>query len=78
MLVEANDTAGNQYQVLLNVQKLTKMLMSNPYELQSNWQMVQNKDKEKMVEFLKQHTKVDEVKRIMTIDRFHPNLELIN
>lgn len=31
-----------------------------------------------MVEFLKQHTKVDEVKRIMTIDRFHPNLELIN
>jgi hypothetical protein len=40
--------------------------------------MIQNKDKDKMVEFLKHHTKVDEVKRVMTIDRFQPSKELVS
>lgn len=52
-------------------------MMSNPYEMQLNWQVIQSKDKEKVVEYLKGHTKIDTVTNEMKIESFQPNKELI-
>lgn len=45
-------------------------MSSNPYEMQSNWGMIQSKDKEKLVEFLKKHTYIDPIKEIIKIESF--------
>ncbi len=44
--------------------------MSNPYEVQSNWLMIQTKDKEKLVEYMKAHTELDESSGRVKIESF--------
>lgn len=68
LLVEAFDPRGMTYHVLLSIKKLTAILMSNPYEVQRNWVMVQNKDRDRLIQYLKTFTRIDDVMKIMTID----------
>ena len=77
LLIEANDARGTIFNVLLNIKKLTNILLSNPYEVQTNWQIVQNKDKDRLLEYLKTLTKIDDVMKVMTIDTFQPSKDLI-
>jgi hypothetical protein len=51
--------------------------MSNPFEMQSNWQMIQSKDKEKLIDYLKGKTIIDEELKIMSINSYQPSKEYV-
>jgi hypothetical protein len=62
---------------LLSLPMISKLVLSNPFDSQTNWQMIQSRDKNKLVDFLKHHTIIDEVKNEMKIESFQANKELV-
>jgi hypothetical protein len=77
LLVEAFDPRGLTYHVLLSIKRITAILMSNPYEVQRNWLMIQNKDRERLIQYLKSFTRIDDVMKVMTIDVIQFSKELL-
>lgn len=69
------DGEGDNYSILLSLKRLSAIMMSNPYEMQANWQIVQSKDKDSLVEYLKEHTKIEGGE--LKIESFQPSKELI-
>lgn len=70
ILVDVTDKQERKYSTLLSTKHLSNILMANPYEVQANWTMVQSRDKERLVEFLKHHTALDELAREIRIEVF--------
>ena len=77
VLIEANDKSNLRLRTLLSIKILGHILMSNPYEVQGNWSLIQSKDKDRLVEYLKHHTIVDEIAKEIRVESFQPSKELI-
>lgn len=71
------DGGEGTYSTLLSLKRIGAIMISNPFEMQLNWQVIQSKDKEKLVEYLKAHTKIDTITNELKIESFQPNKELI-
>jgi hypothetical protein len=73
VFVEVTDRERQRYSCLLSAKHLVHVMSGSPFETQSNMALLASKEankKEKIVEYLRTRTKIDETTGIMKIESF--------
>ncbi|CDW76064.1 UNKNOWN [Stylonychia lemnae] len=75
--IEVTDQQTEIYAAHLNQRSLSHLLSQNPYEYKNNVQLISNRNKERLVEFLKKNSKIDYQTRSLIVENFKYTQEQI-
>jgi hypothetical protein len=75
--LNATQKDGKKYSCLLSTKMVIHVMTCNPLEITSNYALLQSKDKEKLTDYFKQHSKIDFSASKLIVESVQPSHEYI-